>query len=174
MKRQQMILKAIYLVTTIVGIYFMAQVLMPKTGFVEVSVLFNNFELTTELENEFNKVKDARTKELKQYENRIDSLRYHLEKENNQESKLLDEFSFIARKYQQKKQEYTELNLILEEKYNNQIMLQLNQYVKEFGEKNSYDIIHGANGNGSLMYAKDILNLTEEVKAFINNKYKGI
>ena len=53
-------------------------------------------------------------------------------------------------------------------------MLQLNQYVKEFGEKNSYDIIHGANGNGSLMYAKDILNLTEEVKAFINNKYKGI
>jgi len=47
---------------------------------------------------------------------------------------------------------------------------QINALVKEYAEENGYNIILGATSNGSVMYSKEVYNITDEVIAFINDK----
>ncbi len=49
----------------------------------------------------------------------------------------------------------------------------INNFVKEFGKKNSYKIIFGATGGGSIMYADDSSDLTEIILEGLNKEYKG-
>lgn len=57
--------------------------------------------------------------------------------------------------------------------YDNEIWLQLNQYVNDYGKKFDLSLILGAAGNGSLMYASEERDLTESVIEFVNTKYNG-
>ena len=50
----------------------------------------------------------------------------------------------------------------------------MSQYIVEFGKQNDYDLILGADGNGTVMYAKEMLDISKNVTVYINNKYKGI
>lgn len=47
----------------------------------------------------------------------------------------------------------------------------INDYVKEYGEKHGYPIIFGANGGGNIMYANKDADLTEKVLEGLNNEY---
>jgi outer membrane protein len=49
----------------------------------------------------------------------------------------------------------------------------INDYVKEFGKKNSYPIIFGASGSGNIMYADESTDLTEQVLKGLNTEYEG-
>ncbi|MCD2257581.1 OmpH family outer membrane protein [Psychroserpens luteolus] len=49
----------------------------------------------------------------------------------------------------------------------------INDYVKEFGEKNNYDIIFGARGSGNIMYASEKSDLTQEVLDGLNAEFEG-
>lgn len=57
--------------------------------------------------------------------------------------------------------------------YTNLIWNRLNQYTREYGEQEGYSYILGANGTGSLMYAGEDNDITEEVLAYANKKYAG-
>lgn len=61
----------------------------------------------------------------------------------------------------------------LESTYTTQIWNQLNQYVQDFGEQNGFDMIIGANGDGSLMYSKKTMDITDELTTYINKRYEG-
>ena len=75
--------------------------------------------------------------------------------------------------YFMKEKEYTEEIETLSADYTTQVWKQLNQYVKEYGEKNSYDFIFGAKGDGNLMHAKPSVDITESVLNYVNAKYEG-
>lgn len=62
----------------------------------------------------------------------------------------------------------------LTEDYNAQIWTQLNQYIKEFGKSKDLDLMLGANGNGSILYANEAYDLTEECILYVNNKFSGV
>jgi outer membrane protein len=47
----------------------------------------------------------------------------------------------------------------------------INDYVKEYGKKNSYKIIFGASGGGNIMYAEESTDLTEEILKGLNAEY---
>ena len=64
-------------------------------------------------------------------------------------------------------------NLVKVEDYNNKILQQLNQYVKEFGDKNRFSFIFGAAGNGSLMYGTESADITDEAIEFANERFQG-
>ncbi|MDC8005223.1 OmpH family outer membrane protein [Aureisphaera galaxeae] len=49
----------------------------------------------------------------------------------------------------------------------------INDYIKEYGEKNGHKIIFGASGTGNIMYADSMTDLTEDVLAGLNEEYKG-
>jgi outer membrane protein len=49
----------------------------------------------------------------------------------------------------------------------------INDYVKEYGEKNNYRIILGASGGGTIMYASDEADLTQEILLGLNKEFEG-
>jgi outer membrane protein len=64
-------------------------------------------------------------------------------------------------------------NQALKREFDQEIYKQLNQYMKEFGEKNGYRFILGAEGSGVLMYANEGYNVSEQVIKHINERYQG-
>lgn len=57
--------------------------------------------------------------------------------------------------------------------YDKQIWTQLNQYIKDYSRDNRFDILLGADGTGSVMAADEALNATQEMIAYVNNRYAG-
>ena len=49
----------------------------------------------------------------------------------------------------------------------------INSYVTEYGQDNDYTYIFGANGDGSLMYADDNENITDDILVYVNQRYAG-
>tara|TARA_B100001057_G_scaffold494278_1_gene590472 strand:+ start:1191 stop:1628 length:438 start_codon:yes stop_codon:yes gene_type:complete len=49
----------------------------------------------------------------------------------------------------------------------------LNVYVKEYGEKNHYQIILGTQGSGNIMFAEKSLDITEPFLKYANSRYEG-
>jgi outer membrane protein len=129
-----------------------------KTGFVNNSVLFEGFEATKELEKKLVRIRE-------QQQSVLDSLRIsHDARQVNQEAAFIKQ---VAREF--------EINLAEQnEAFTNQAWIQINELVSEFGKANGYTFIHGAVGNGSLMYAHPEKNITTEVLEYINQRYEGL
>jgi len=49
----------------------------------------------------------------------------------------------------------------------------INDYVKDYGKKQGYQIIFGASGSGNIMYADDSADLTDEVLEGLNAEFNG-
>jgi outer membrane protein len=146
----------------------------PKTGYVLIQDLYNGFEMKKEMEKKYKITKDARDKildslsfELKMIANQIQS-----EEEKNKET--IKKFEIKREEYFQKKQAFEEDNEMLTKKYDQEILTQLNQYVKDYSSAQGYTYVFGNDGNGSLMYGNEDNNITKEVVEYINNKYKGL
>ena len=77
------------------------------------------------------------------------------------------------KEYHIKKETFDGQNQELTQKYDEQVWLRINQYVKEFGEKKGYDYLLGANGTGSLMYSAEKNDVTKELLEYMNSSYKG-
>ena len=53
------------------------------------------------------------------------------------------------------------------------VVQEVNAFLKEYGERRDYQIIFGATDMGNIVYAREAIDLTEEVLAALNKKYKG-
>ncbi len=53
------------------------------------------------------------------------------------------------------------------------VLTKVNAFLKEYGKKKGYAFIFAANGNGSMAYADEQLDITEEVIVQLNKAYKG-
>jgi len=72
--------------------------------------------------------------------------------------------------YQQAiRQKAQEEDMKLKEK----IVAEVNAYIKDYGDKNSYDYILGATDMGNLLYGKEVLDVTDDVLKGMNAAYKG-
>jgi outer membrane protein len=60
----------------------------------------------------------------------------------------------------------------LSERYTADLWKQINEYIKAYGDENNYDFIFGASGNGSLMYATESKNITQDIVSYINKRYE--
>lgn len=52
------------------------------------------------------------------------------------------------------------------------IVTKVKEYVKEYGKENDYTYIFGSNESANIMYAKDGLDITEEILEKLNESYK--
>jgi len=161
------------LIIGIVGWNVYQYFVKPKTGYVVLSEVYNGFELKKEMEKKYLVTKNAREKIL-------DSLKLEIKLIQNKivgagKIKSADTVGYqdLVNDYLLKKQTYDEDNTTLSQKYDEQIVTQLNQYVKDFGEVYRYSYIFGTGGNGTLMYAKESENITTDVIEYINKKYNG-
>jgi outer membrane protein len=142
-----------------------------KTGFVDINRLYSSYTQKKDLEKEFQQEKGKQ-------KNLLDSLKFEINLVGNRfKAKKAPEDQVLYNKdveyYNYINQEFERVNTGKSEKYKEQILAQLNEYVMEFGKNNGYSYIYGANGNGSLMYADEAEEITSKVVEYVNSKYNG-
>jgi len=81
---------------------------------------------------------------------------------NTKQKQLADYQKAIQDKASQEDQERTQM-----------VLQEVNQYIKEYGEKNGYKIILAATEYGNLAYATDDLDITDKIIEGLNKKYSG-
>lgn len=75
-------------------------------------------------------------------------------------------------KYEDLNRQYTLDEKAISEKYTAAIWKDINQYIAEFGKEKHCDFIFGANGNGNLMFANEVHDVTDEVIQYVNKRYE--
>jgi outer membrane protein len=50
----------------------------------------------------------------------------------------------------------------------------MSTYILAYGKKHNYDFIFGSSGNGTLMFANETYNISDDIIKYINDKYKGV
>lgn len=61
----------------------------------------------------------------------------------------------------------------LTERYESEVLEQLNKYVGDYGREHKCMMVFGGQGNGNFMYVDSSLNVTQDVIVYINSKYAG-
>lgn len=170
MKKQHWILlTTLFVITWVILIWRTNRV--PQTGYVDLKVVFDEFAYTQELKKDLFKVQNARQK-------LIDSMEFELkvlskEVESGKSGEVKRKFDVKLENLMKFRKQMEEDNLALTEQLDGKILTQMNQYVKDFGKEKGFDVIIGSQGDGTVMHASEDLNVTKEVVAYINNKYKG-
>lgn len=78
----------------------------------------------------------------------------------------------LTQEYDRTAQELALKERQLSERYTADLWNQINEYIKAYGDENNYDFIFGASGNGSLMYAAESKNITQDIVTYINERYE--
>lgn len=104
-------------------------------------------------------------KELKTYEKERASM---TKKELALKQELLSNKQQQINSYQQAIQKQIQEE---DQKANQTILNDINDYVKEYGESHDYKIIFGARGTGNIMYANDATDLTENILEGLNKQF---
>jgi outer membrane protein len=143
-----------------------------RTAYIEVAKVYDAFKMKKELEGKFTTVELFRKSVLDSLELNLQLLSVEFDKTKCEETKT----TFLQKKqeYLGIKKQYEEDNAAASQQYTEQIFTQLNQYITEYGKEHGYKYIFGAEGSGSLMYANDSENITEEITTYVNDQYKGI
>ncbi len=104
-------------------------------------------------------------KELKAYEKERSTMN---EKELELKQELLSNKQQQINNYQQaiRKQIQEE-----DKKATQTVINDINDYVKEYGKKEGYQIIFGASGTGNIMYASEAADLTQKVLEGLNTEF---
>lgn len=143
-----------------------------KLAVVDLQRVFSEFSYTLELEASV----DSEFRSKRAY---IDSLEMSLKRIEMQlltgrNSDLEQQHSIIKNQWEIESISFENAYTTKIEESNEKIWGQLNQYISDFGKEKNYDIVFGASGDGKIMYAKDEVDVTEEVIEYVNNKYAGL
>ncbi len=142
-----------------------------KTGYVDATMVFQDFKMKKQLEQEYMSIESQRKNELDSIAIGLKLLGSKIEQNGSPE--LKSNYKMHERNYYQKQEEYAEINQLLMNKYNAQIWQRINQYAKEFGTQHNYAYIFGLTGEPALLHAKESENITPSFLQFINDKYDG-
>jgi outer membrane protein len=148
-----------------------------KIAYIELKKVFDGFHMKAELETKYKEVEKQKNKILDSLSFKLKIMSKHfneIEDKTKIDKNELEQFGYRKEEFMGLQKQYQEENAVLSRKYDGQILERLTQYVIEFGKLHHYDIIFGAEGNGTLMYAREGINVSEDVIKFVNNKYKGI
>lgn len=139
-----------------------------KTAYINTAEVFNAFKMTKEIDADVKKVEETK-------QNILDSIAGKIKAINAGVTKTDDAtFNFLKNEFLTKRNRFADEIAGLKQASIEKVWKQINQYLLEYGKENNYDVIMGATGQGSLMYANENINITKEVTEYINKKYEGI
>jgi outer membrane protein len=163
----------ILLNVVLMSLYIYDKVSSPKTGYILIQEVFNGFELKKDYEKKLNATKTSRQNIIDSLELDLKMLGRKIESDKGKNKEDITTFNIKRENYFQKKKMFDEDNQALTKKYDEEIITQLNQYVKDYGKEHEYTYIYGSDGNGSLMYAEEAKNLTKDITEYVNGKFRG-
>jgi outer membrane protein len=172
-KTNIIILIAIALLASIGWAFYQNQS-TPKTGYIIIQDVYNGFEMKKEIEKKFLQTKNMRDKILDSLTFELKMLAQKINGEQEKNKSTVEQFNIKREEYLQRKKTFEEDNTALTKEYDQQILTQLNQYMKDYGESNHFAYVFGNDGNGALIYGKESLNITKEMIVYVNRRYKGL
>ncbi|HSP12779.1 MAG TPA: OmpH family outer membrane protein [Salegentibacter sp.] len=148
-----------------------------KTAYVDTTKLIQEYQEMKDVEAEFNEKSEtvkgeldsaasAFQSEVQEYQAQMNSMSQAQRQEKEQE---------LMQKQQQLQQQQQQRGGVLRQESDaaiDSIVEKVKSYVEEYGEENGYTYIFGSNESASIMYAKDGLDLTEEILEELNASYK--
>ncbi|HSH68252.1 MAG TPA: OmpH family outer membrane protein [Bacteroidia bacterium] len=144
-----------------------------KLAWININKTYNEFVFKKELETKLATTQQVRKKIIDSLEFELKVLSREIKAEEGKDKNKISVFETKREHYIGKKNELDEDNAVLEKQYNDQIINQLNQYLKDYGKEQGFRYIFGTDGSGSLMYAVEGDEITEDAIKYINEKYKG-
>ena len=148
---------------------------IPKTGYVDLKEIYNDFKMTKELEGTLSNVQQQRKLVLDSMVLRINLTAKQIEKIPEKSRTVpIQGLDYKKQEYYMKKKQFDEDNENTLRQYNEQVWKQLNQYVKDYAKEHHYNYVFGADGTGTLMYGDDAQEITLEIKKYSNARYKGL
>jgi len=163
----------IILLVSILAYQYFTKSANTRIAFIELNKVFVDFKMKKELEAKMKVVEEKRSAILDSLRIELKILARQIESEKQADKNKLALFSVKEENFYAREKEFSEDNIAIAKKYDEEIFSQINQYVKDFGIKNEYTAILGADGSGTLMFAKESINVTEEVKSYIDERYNG-
>ena len=147
----------------------------PKSAYVDLSKVYNEFTLKKELELQLTSVISLRQAQLDSLKLELNALGRTYQNETDVKRKKELEIQYLNKReeFLLKENSFSDENERLTVQYDQQIWKQINQYVRDFGTRNGYDYIYGAEGTGALMYGSENENITEEIVGYVNKSFKG-
>lgn len=145
--------------------------------YVDVSKVYSGFEMKKEYEKiiKNQEVSNRNTVDSLELDLRQISMRIEKMDSVHQKNQYRDEIG----NFLQKREKYMQIKNSLEYNYKNNVQTydekiwkQINMAVTDFGKDRGYDYIFGAIGNGSMMYASEGDNVTDEFLKYLNKKYQ--
>lgn len=147
-----------------------------KTAYVDTTKLIQEYKEMKDVESDFTAKSDLVRKEL-------DSAAKEFQLEVQEYQKSMNSMSQSQR--QAKEQELMQKNQMLQQQQQlrggklreesdaaiDSIVTKVKDFVKGYGEENGYTYIFGSNESANIMYAKDGLDITEEVLEDLNKGY---
>lgn len=144
-----------------------------KVGYVLIQKLYDGYKGKQEIEKQLQAIELRQKGILDTLGLTITSLQTQLKSAKGTqvsaiEAALKSKFS----DYERLSGEFSNYNSKESKKHVDNLLKQINQYVKDYGETQHYKFILGASGDGSLMYASESLDVTEDVLKYINQRYE--
>lgn len=140
-----------------------------EIAFFDYNVVYNNCKLKIKLEKDLMRVGSKRKSELDSLQMELSFLSQKIG--TNKASQVeLDKFEDLKTRFLSYKDKYEQENMQLKDNYTNQIRKDINDNARLFAEKNGIDFFLAATGDGSLMYAKEANDMTEDFQSFLDKK----
>ena len=173
MKNNLTIICAVLCCVICLGVTGYTWINQPKTAYVNLGQVFKEFDGKKELEATLVQIQQRQKLMLDSLNLKFDLFQKQLLEQglNRQEVQYAYEAQRVH--IQQTTQRITEQQQNQQQEFTENIWNQIDQYVRDYGEENGYNYIHGANGNGSLMYVSEGYDITDDIIEFLNLKYAG-
>lgn len=155
------------------GMYFFNKSKNRKTGYIETNVLFSKYKGRLKIQDKLMKDQNAQKLIMDSIKLEYEATSRLYNSSGGSNNSLVKKMQNLEMRYNYLGTEFKKLNETESQKAMDEIWTQLNQFIKDYGKANSYTYIYGASGDGSLMYADDNENITNDLIEFSNNKYAG-
>lgn len=139
--------------------------------FVDTGKLFADFKMSKELNKQMEGIQTARKSVLDSLYRNLTLATQEAKAKGEKDTEKLNHIYLMQDEFNYRQQKFQEENAQIMNDYNSKIFAQLNEYINEYGKKNKYTFVFGANGQGSLMFASDKKDITNEILEYINSRY---
>lgn len=144
-----------------------------KIGYVKIEQVYEEFDLKKQLSSQLSSLQIKRKNEMDSLGLKIKMLESQLKNQNKPSESEVTFYKQLLDEYEIRSDQYNEEETRISSTFNEQIVNQINRYIKEYAIMNNYSIIHGTDGNGNIMYAEEDLDVTNKVIQYINKKHAG-
>jgi len=145
----------------------------PKIAFVHLTEVFDQFKMKQEMQMSLQREELVARKAL-------DSIAFLLTEEGNRldaqekpDQAVVQDYLRRKETYLAQRQQFEQSKQMATANYDSQIITRMTQYIKDYGSENGYKYIFGDDGNGNIMYAEPMDDVTAPVIAYLNQRYSG-